>query len=209
MSDPRKTLAPPPPRHPAVRPPSPNFLPYPNISSAPPPLHPSHPPLPPRPPPSLRPDIGLEYSGSGPTPSRIQATLDVPGTPHVQASPSLILQDSPVFGDAITPTSSADIRPTGSPPPPPEHSNTSPELLLPVSRKGSFSSITNPATIPPPIHHARKARSFSSDLSFECTLSEEDLRDLYDDEEIDRFLRLFSNVGRSFACFKSTNWLWS
>jgi len=47
---------------------------------------------------------------------------------------------------------------------------------------------------PPPAHHAR---SLTVDSADEATLSEKELRDLYDDEEIDRFLRLFSAVGCS------------
>jgi hypothetical protein len=46
-----------------------------------------------------------------------------------------------------------------------------------------------------PVQHARRAGSLDSDSAYETTLSEKELRDLYDDEEIDRFLRLFSAVG--------------
>ena len=61
------------------------------------------------------------------------------------------------------------------------------------------------ASPPPPVHNATKARSLTVDSAYEATLSEKELRDLYDDEEIDHFLRLFSAVGYSSPSCRFVN----
>jgi len=199
MSEPRnRSLAPPPPRHPAARPPSPNLHPRPNnLNTPPPPIHPSQPPLPSRPPPSPQPDARPDYSGPEPIPFQVAPPLDVSYTPHVQRQPPPVLPDRPgnprSFSDnVVASTPNLDVKPAGN--------SISPELPPPVSRTSSYNSITGSPAIPPPLHHARKERSNTLDSAYEATLSEKELRDLYDDEEIDRFLRLFSAVGSSSLC---------
>lgn len=198
-----RALAPPPPRHPAARPPSPNPHNRPsNFGSPPPPIHPSHPSLPPRPPP--RPDARFDYSAELP-PSQVAPPFDVPYTPAIQRLPPPVPPNLP--GDPrsfpennVGSTSNADVEPVGTPTPPPKYPSNPLELPPPVSRASSFNSITDSlvtAPPPPPVHHAGKARSLTVNSAYEATLSEKELRDLYDDEEIDRFLRLFSAVGYS------------
>ena len=213
MSEPRnRTLAPPPPRHPTVRPPSPTQYPRNGLSAPPPPVHPSHPPLPPRPRPSPRPDARTDYFSPEPTPPQVTAPLDVSYTSQVQRVPPPIPPNRPgnprsFSDDVVASTSSVDVEPDGSPISLPKHPNISSESPPPVSRTSSFNSITSSTTIPPPAHHARKARSLTSDSAYEATLSEKELRDLYDDEEIDRFLRLFSAVSCSLLRYKSIDLL--
>jgi hypothetical protein len=199
-----RTLAPPPPRHPNARPPSPNPLPRssgPNVP--PPPVHPSHPPLPPRPPPSPRPDVRTGYSNHETIPSQVETLSDVPHIPDIQRVPPPVppnrLGNPHSFSEnVVASTSSLDVKPVGSPVPPP---STLPELLPPVSRTSSFNSAMGSSAIPPPVHHAPSL--LASDSAYEAALSEEELRDLYDDEQIDHFLRLFSDVCCSSLCCKS------
>lgn len=125
-------------------------------------------------------------------PSQVATTSDVSQIPHVQTPPPPVPPNRPIPEDVAAYTSGVDIDPVESLVPPPNHSGVSPESPPPISRTSSLSSITSFSTIPPPLHHARKARSFTTESSHEAGLSEKELRDLYDDEEIDRFLRLFS-----------------
>lgn len=192
-----RTLAPPPPRHPAVRPPSPNPQPFSNILNIPPPpVHPLHPSLPPRPPPSPRQDARLEHFGPEPTPP--QATsLDTHHIPHTQTPPPPIPLnlpgDPPSFSEnVVASTSNTDVEPIEPLDSPPQHRSISPEVPLPTSPASSINSIT-------PVRHATEAGSSTLDPAYEATLSENGLRDLYDDEEIDRFLRFFSIVRCSLA----------
>ena len=193
MSDLRnRTFAPPPPRHPTARPPSPDSRARSSaLNAPPPPNYPSPPQLPPRPPPSPRPDVGSDYPSLKPIPSQAASSLDVPYTPAIQRLPPPVAPNRPgsprsFSENAVGSMPSADVNPTRAPTPPPE-------LPPPVSRAGSFNSITDS---PPPVHHAKTTGS-ATDSANEDTLSEKELRDLYHDEEIDRFLRLFSAVGRS------------
>ena len=191
----------PPPRHPAVRAPSPNPRPCSNILNVPPPVHPS---LPPRPPPSPRPDARLEYFGPEPTHSLATTSFDVPRAPHIQrpsppVPPNCPDDPRPFSENAAASTSTVDVKSVEPPVPPPESSNISPELPPPVSPANTLNSITSLSTTPPPVHDARNARSFTLDSAYEATLSEKELHDLYDDEEIDRFLHLFSVVRRSLV----------
>ena len=201
-----RTLAPPPPRHPAVRPPSPNPHTRSSNFNAPPLPVPAHPSLPPRPPP--RQDARFDYSAELP-PSQVVPPLDTPYTPAIQRLPPpvspMLPGDPRSFSEnGIGSTSSADVGPVGTPTPPPRYPSNPLELLPPVSRASSFHSITDSQVMvppPPPVHHAGQARSLTVDSTYEATLSEKELRDLYDDEEIDRFLRLFSAVGcSSLSC---------
>jgi hypothetical protein len=195
-----KTLAPPPPRHPTVRAPSPTLPPRPNrLNPPPPPVHPLHPSLPPRPPPSPRPDAGVANTSSDPIPLQGVAPLDIPYS-NIQGVPPPAPPNRPddtrsVSEETVASTSSVDLKPVGSPIPPPKHPSISPELPPPISRTSSFNSTAGSPPEPPPVHHARRARSLTSESAYEATLPERELRDLYDDEEIDRFLRLFSAVG--------------
>ena len=206
-----RTLAPPPPRHPAVRPPSPNPHPRSNGLNVPPsPVYPSHPSLPPRPPSGPRPDVTTDYPSHEPIPSQVEALSDAPGIPDIQRESPPVSPNRPgnprsFSENLVASTSSVDVKPVGSPIPPLKYPSTSPELLPPVSRTSSFNSIASSLAIPPPVHHAMTTPSLSSDSAYEATLSEKELRDLYDDEEIDRFLRLFSAVGCSSLCCKSIN----
>lgn len=198
MSEPRDRTLAPPPRHPAARPPSPHSRPHSNILNVPPrPVHPSHPPLPTWPPPSPRQDTRSEYFGSEPILPQPTSSLDVPHT-HIQKSPPVPpnCPDNlhPFSEDAVGSTPSFDARPVEPPVPHPQHQSISPELLPPASPASSFSSIKSSQTAQQPLDHARQAGSLTSDSAYEATLSEKELRDLYDDEEIDRFLRLFSVV---------------
>ena len=193
-----RTLAPPPPKHPASRVSSPDPL-WNFLNVPPPPVHPSHPPLPPRPALSPRPDAQLEHLGPELTPSQATTSLDVPHPPHIQRLPPQLPPRHPgnprlPSNNAVVSTSSVDVKPTEPPVPPPQRPSISPELPPPVSPATSFNSITSSPTTQPPVHHARETHSFTSDSAYEATLSEQALRDLYDDEEIDRFLRLFSVV---------------
>jgi hypothetical protein len=194
-----RAFPPPPPRHPTARPPSPNsYARSSGLNAPPPPVHPSHPPLPPRPPPSPRPDVRLDNPGPE---SQVASPLDVHYTPVIQRLPPPVPPNRPgnprsLSENVVASTPSIEVEPAG----PPKHPSISPELPPPVSRRSSFNSITGStatAPSPPPVHHARNARSFTTDSAYEDTLSEKELRDLYDDEEIDRFLRLFSAVGCS------------
>ncbi|KAF9654351.1 hypothetical protein BDM02DRAFT_138295 [Thelephora ganbajun] len=193
-----RILAPPPPRHPNVRPPSPNSQPRSTyLNLPPPPVHPAHPPLPPRPPPNPQPDARLDYFSPEPIPSQVASPVDVLHTPRIQRLSPPVLPNRPsnlrsFSENVVASTSGVDVKPVGIPAPPPKHTSISPELPPPVSRTSSFNSITGSQTTPPPAHHTRKARSLTSDSAYEATLSEKELRDLYDDEEIDRFLHLFS-----------------
>ena len=195
-----RTLAPPPPRHPTARPPSPNPPPLPNrFNLPPPPVHPSHPSPPHQPPPSPRPDARITNPSPDPISPQVAAPLDIPYS-HIQGVPPPALPNRPdntrsVSEETVASTSSIGTKPVGSPVPPPKHPDILPELPPPISRTSSFNSIADSPPKPPPTHHARKARSFTSESAYEATLSERELRDLYDDEEIDRFLRLFSAVG--------------
>jgi len=94
-------------------------------------------------------------------------------------------------------TSSVDVKPIAFPIPLLNHPSTSSELSPSISRTSSFNSITDSPTVPPPVHHARTAPPPTSDTVCEAALSEKELRDLYDDEVIDHFLRFFSAVGCS------------
>ena len=197
-----RTIPPPPPRHPTVRSQSPS--PCTNGLNPPPPVHPSLPPLPP---PSPRPDARTDSSRPDPIPSQVAAPLDVPYTSHIHRVPLQVPPDRPgnprsLSENFVASTSGVDVKPARSPIPPPKYPSTSPELPPPVSRTSSFNSTTGSPAIPPPVHHAREARSLTSDTAYEATLSEQELRDLYDDEEIDRFLRLFSAVSCSLLCYK-------
>lgn len=193
MSELRNRTLPPPPRHPISTPPSPGFQPRSSVLNAqPPPTHPSHAPS--RPPPSPRQNARLEYFGPEPIPSQVAAPLDAPPTPPIQRLPPPVPTNRPgnpdsLSEDLVASTSSVNAKPVGSP-----------ELPQPAPRSSSPNSIANSSTIPPPSHHARKARSLTSDSAYETTLSEKELRDLYDDEEIDRFLRFFSTVRYSNVC---------
>ena len=198
MSESRsRTLAPPPPRHPTVRAPSPTLPPRPNrFNPPPPPVHPSRPP---QTPPSPRLDARITNSSPDPIPPQGAAPSDIPYS-NIQGVPPPAPPNRPdntrsVSEESVASTSSVDIKPVGSSIPPPKHPNISPEFPPPISRTSSFNSIAGFPPEPPPIHHARAARSFTSESAYEATLSERELRDLYDDEEIDRFLRLFSAVG--------------
>lgn len=197
-----RTLVPPPPRHPGARPPSPHTQPRSNtLNVPPPPVHPSHPSLPPRPPPSPQQDARLEYFSSESVPSQA-ATFGVPRTPPVQIAPPPVPANRPgnprsTSGGSAISVSSVDVKSIESPVLPPKHPGVPPEFPPPISRTNSLSSITGPSAIPPPVHHARQDRSLTLDSAHEATLSEQELRDLYDDEEIDRFIRLFSAVGCS------------
>jgi len=207
-----RTLAPPPPRHPTVGQPSPTPHPRSNGFNAPPPppVHPSHPPLPPRPPPSPRQDARADYFSPESILPQVAAPLDVPYTPQIQRVPPPVPPNRPgnprsFSENVVASTSNVDVKPVESPIPPPKHPSTPPELPPPVSRTSSFNSITSSTTIPPPVHHARQASSLTLNSTYEATLSEKELRDLYDDEEIDRFLRLFSAVGCSSLDHKSAD----
>ena len=195
-----RTLAPPPPRHPTARSPTPTLPPRPNrFNPPPPPVHPSHPSLPPQPPLGPRPDARITNSSPDPMPPQGAAPLDTaysnaqgvppPGPPNLPDITRSISEETEAS------TSSVDIKPVGSPIPPPKHPNVSPEFPQPISLTSSLNSTTGSPPEPPPMDHARRASSFTSESAYEATLSERELRDLYDDEEIDRFLRLFSAVG--------------
>lgn len=196
---------PPPPRHPAARPPSPNSHVRPSNLNAPPPVHPPPPSLPPRPPPSPRPDSRSEYFSREPIPSQGSSPSDVPHTSVIQGPSPPVPPNRPSnplssSENIVRSTSSVDVEPVGATIPPPKHPS---ELPPPVSPSSSFNSITGSPAIappPPPVHHARKERSLTADSAHEDSLSEKELRDLYNDEEIDRFLRLFSAVGRPSLC---------
>jgi len=203
-----RTLVPPPPRHPTVGSPPANPYSSSGLNVPPPPVHPPHPSLPPRPPPGPRSDARTDHSSHESIPSQSEALSDVPYIPGIQRVPPPLPPNRPgnprSFSDnTVASTSSLDVKPVGSPIPPPKYPNTSPELPPRVSRTSSFNSITDSPVVPPPVHHARRAPSPTPDPAYEATLSERELRDLYDDEEIDRFIRLFSAVGCSSLCCKS------
>ena len=206
-----RSLAPPPPRHPAARPPSPSpDLRSGSLNAPPPPVHSSHPPLPPRPPPSPRPDARTDYPGHEPMPSQVEALSDVPRIPDIQTIPPPVPPNPPgdprsFYENVVASTSSVDIRPIAFPTPLLNHPSTSPELSPSISRTSSLNSITDSPTVPPPVQHARTAPLPTSDTVYEAALSEKELRDLYDDEVIDHFLRFFSAVGCSFLCCKSVD----
>lgn len=193
-----RTLAPPPPRHPTANPYGRSGA----LNVPPPPVHPSHPSLPPRPPPSPRPDARSEYFSNESIHSQVAAPLDTPYMaqgPPPPVPPNRPANPQSFSENVVASTSSLDLNSVGTPNPPPEHPSISPELLPPVSRASPVSSITGSPVVappPPPVHHARKEHSLA-DPADEDTLSEKELRDLYNDEEIDRFLRLFSAVGCS------------
>ena len=188
-----RTLVPPPPRHPAIGPPSPNPQRSNILNAPPPPVHPSRPmpSLVPRPP-SPRPDSRLVDSDLEPT-SRATASPDVPHILQPQrSSPTLHNDLHSISGDAVASTQTLGAKPAKSLVPNP---STSSELPPPISRTSSFGSTADSPIVPPPVDHARKSRASDSESHHEATLSEKELRDLYDDEEIDRFLRLFTTVG--------------
>lgn len=198
-----RTFPPPPPRHPNARPPSPKpYVHSSGLNPQPPPVHPLHPSLPPRPPPSPRQDARLEHFSREPIPPQAAPPLDIPYTPVIQKLTPPIPPNRPgnprsTSENVVGSTSSVDDNPVGTPTSPPKHPS---DLPPPVSRTSSFNSITgSPAitTPPPPVHHVRKARSLTTESAYEDTLSEKELRDLYDDEEIDRFLLLFTAVSCS------------
>ena len=207
-----RTFPPPPPRHPNARPPSPNQYAHASgLNVPPPPVHPSHPPLPPRPPPSPRTDAMSEYFDREPIPSYVVPPSDTSYAPVIQRLPPPVPPNRPGNSrssseNVVESTSIVDGGPVGTP------------ILLPrrpsdlppsVSRTSSITG--SPAIAPPspPVHHASQARSLTADSAYEDTLSEKELRDLYDDEEIDRFLRLFSAVGCPSSHCQSTHCLHS
>lgn len=198
-----RTLVPPPPRHPAARPPSPGAHTRSSFNAPPPPVHPLHPSLPPRPQPSPRPGARSDYFSPEPAPPQVNPSLDTPHSPAIQRLPPPIPPNRPsnprsFSENVVGSTSSVDVKPVWTTVPPPKRPIIPPELPPPVSRETFFNSITEPHVMapspPPPLHHATRARSLTADSAYEATLSEKELRDLYDDEEIDRFLRLFSAV---------------
>ena len=191
-------LAPPPPRHPAARPPSPNPQHRPGILNVPPP--PVHPSLPPRPPPSPRPDVQSENFDAEPTHFQEATPLGVPHTTHIRrlpppVPPNLPSNPRPPSENVTGSTSGVDVEIVGAPVPSPQHPNISPELPPPVDPvASSFHSTASSSTTQQPVYHSRVSPSSTSGMAYETTLSEKELRDLYDDEEIDRFLHLFSVV---------------